>query len=293
MSFFYLGSPPHQPPGRVVSLVPSLTESLQALGCQGLLVGRTDYCPAFAQLAGIPSVGGTKTFRVERVLQSRPELVLAAKEENPRRLVEELAQQVPVLVVDPKGPEDVPALWLELGRVLGAEGRGEALAGEVEQALGQLAPLPAWPPTLRFVYFVWARPWMAAGPVTYVGRLLQASGLVNAVPTGSRRYPLISAEKALAAQVRLHFYPDEPYPFFLPQALELWGDGVSVAPADPALEVPLGSEAASQAFLLEGRILCLAVSGASFTWYPSRTAEGVRLARELAHLAARWVATTP
>lgn len=292
MSFFYLGTPPHNPPERVVSLVPSLTESLQALGCQGLLVGRTDYCPASAQVAGIPSVGGTKTFRLERVLQNRPELVLAAKEENPRRLVEELAQQVPVLVVDPEGPEDVPAIWRELGRVLGAQGPGEALAVEVEQAWAELAAGPAFP-QVYFVYFVWARPWMAAGPNTYVGHLLQATGLVNAVPAGSRRYPQLSQEQALAAEVRLHFYPDEPYAFSLPQALELWGEGVSVAAAGAALQAPLEGEAASRAFLLDGRILCLAVSGAALTWYPSRTAEGLRLARELAHVAARWLATAP
>ncbi|GBC80192.1 hypothetical protein HRbin09_01426 [bacterium HR09] len=185
-----------------------------------------------------------------------PDVVLAAKEENQRAKVEALAAQVPVLVADPAGPEDVPSLWRLLGSVLGVAGEAENRAQEVEALL---RPSPS--SAIGFVYFVWAGPHMAAGPDTYVSNLLSAAGFANAVPRGSRRYPIVDANVALNEVVRVHFYPDEPYAFALPGHLQAWGCRV---------------EEKEGFFLLDGRIVCLSVNGAHFTWYPSRTAHGLQ-----------------
>ncbi|MCX7894475.1 MAG: helical backbone metal receptor [Thermoanaerobaculum sp.] len=254
-------------PQRVVSLVPSLTEALFCLQAGHLLVGRTRYCVMPPEATTAAVVGGTKDVDVGAVLALKPQLVLAAKEENPRGKVTRLAQEVPVFLADPQGPEEVPALWRQLGGCLGHVERAEVLAQEVEQLLA-LPPLPA----LGAVYFVWAQPWMAAGPATYVSRLLAAAGFANAIAQQSRRYPQVGREQVLGAAIRVHFYPDEPYPFSLPADAARWGLPVTQAKGGN---------------LLAGRVLCLAVSGANFTWYPSRTAEGLRQARGVRqHLAA-------
>src|SRR5271155_5995037 len=81
-------------PRRVVSLVPSDTLTLAAIGCGGALVGRTDYCELPAELvARVPSVGGTKNPRVEAICDLAPDLVIANQEENTRGDIEALAQR--------------------------------------------------------------------------------------------------------------------------------------------------------------------------------------------------------
>jgi len=305
VSFFWLGPPLTRPPQRVVSLVPSLTEALAMLGSLPRLVGRSSFCTSPADVQAVAEVGGTKTFDPQSVLHLGPDLVLAAKEENPKKLVQALAASAPVLVADPSGPEAVPALWRELGRALGTPAQGEALAQEVERQLAASRAMPKAPRTLRFVYFVWANPWMAAGPETYVSRLLELCGLINGVPGTSRRYPVVDQDCALAPEVAVHFYPDEPYPFALPRDLSAWGvavtrfpgfgdrpigptgaSGVSSAQRQTGdLDAPEGQgQDLAAAYVLDGRIVCLAVNGATFTWYPSRTAQALAAARRLASI---------
>src|ERR1700729_200571 len=81
-------------PRRVVSLVPSETLNVAALGCAGALVGRTDYCELPADVvAKLPSVGGTKNPRIDAVLDLSPDLVLGNQEENTKADLEALAQK--------------------------------------------------------------------------------------------------------------------------------------------------------------------------------------------------------
>lgn len=261
MRSFFLGPGLRETPQRVVSLVPSLTEAVFQLGCGKKLIARSDFCVSPAEVRALPSVGGTKTFDAAAVLALQPDLVLVAKEENPRAKVEALAAHVPVLVVDPEGPQDVPQVWRLLGSTLGAEGKAEEQAREVERLLATAAG-----PAIPCVYFVWKDPFMAAGPDTYVSRLLASCGFANVVPAGPRRYPRVAAAVVLAEDVRVHFYPDEPYAFALPAHLQDWGVRVEERPDH---------------FVLAGRIACFGVSGADCTWYPSRTAAGLRRGREL------------
>lgn len=261
MSNVLLGPQASPTPRRVVSLVPSLTEAVFQLGCGHVVVGRTRYCVAPEAALAVPEVGGTKDFSVDAVRALRPDLVLAAKEENPRGKVEQLARHVPVLVADPRGPEDVPELWRLLGSLVGAQEEAEEHARRVEDLLVEVSG-----PQIPFVYFVWKSPPTAAGPRTYVSGLLARAGFVNAVPDGPRRYPIVSPAIALGGNVRVHFYPDEPYRFALPDDLEAWG----------VLLTPRADH-----WLLAGRIACFPVSGADLTWYPSRTARGLSLARGL------------
>src|SRR5262249_54276576 len=108
-------------PRRVVSLVPSDTFSVAALGCGDAIVGRTDYCelPADVVLRA-PSVGGTKNPRVEEILSLSPDLVIANQEENTKKDLETLAQRgVKVLVCFPKRAAEGLAHLSRLALVFG------------------------------------------------------------------------------------------------------------------------------------------------------------------------------
>ncbi|MFQ5512485.1 MAG: helical backbone metal receptor, partial [Candidatus Krumholzibacteriia bacterium] len=91
------------PPKRIVSLVPSITESLIELGAGGRLVGITGYCvhPAEA-VASIAKVGGTKGFSFDRIETLAPDLVIANKEENRKHHIDRLRDAYPVFVTYPR-----------------------------------------------------------------------------------------------------------------------------------------------------------------------------------------------
>jgi iron complex transport system substrate-binding protein len=88
-------------PNRIISLVPSITQTICDLGCADKLVGRTKFCiePETA-LEQVPIVGGTKKVDVEKILSLRPDIVLCNKEENTTEIYDALINKVPVWVSD-------------------------------------------------------------------------------------------------------------------------------------------------------------------------------------------------
>ncbi|HVH41086.1 MAG TPA: helical backbone metal receptor [Labilithrix sp.] len=228
-------------PRRVVSLVPSDTFSVAALGCGGALVGRTDYCELPADVvAGVPSVGGTKNASVEKILDLSPDLVIANQEENTKKDLETLAQKgVKVLVAFPKRAADGIAHLARLARVFHVERdpavrellrQGYHVIREAEEARKTLKPLRTFCP-------IWMKPLMTIHGATFISDVLDLAGAANVFADRERRYPLaadVGTAKALPAEdvagrdVRyprvtleevairapeLVLLPDEPHPF--------------------------------------------------------------------------------
>ncbi|HEV7559132.1 MAG TPA: helical backbone metal receptor, partial [Kofleriaceae bacterium] len=105
-----------RPPERIVSLVPSDTYTVIALGARERLVGRTSYCEA----DGVPAIGGTKNVDVDAVIALAPDLVIGNQEENTRVALEALAAaRVPVFVSLPRRVGDGIAHVARLARILG------------------------------------------------------------------------------------------------------------------------------------------------------------------------------
>src|SRR5687768_4534143 len=108
------------PPRRIVSLVPSDTYTLFALGAGERVVGRTTWCELPAEAASVPTVGGTKDVDVDAVLALEPDFVVANQEENTRGALEKLAdQRITVLVSLPRRVADGVAHVARLARALG------------------------------------------------------------------------------------------------------------------------------------------------------------------------------
>ena len=115
---------------RVVSLVPSLTETLFDLGLGvNEVVGRTPWCIHPAAAHDVPVVGGTKTPNLKKILDARPDVVVLDREENPKAVHDALVEQgVTVVVSTVEHPAEVPALLRELGEAVGRAEDGERLA---------------------------------------------------------------------------------------------------------------------------------------------------------------------
>lgn len=199
---------------RVVSLCPSITETLVALGGLKQLVAATRFCTRPKGLLwGLPRIGGTKDPDVSRILDLVPDLVFANEEENRLEDVEALrAAGVEVDVSFPKAVADVAPDVRRWGARIGHAEEGEELAGRIEAALAELAKPPAPPPFL-YAYWIWKDPWMTVSDDTYVADLLRLAGGVNVYGREVERYPATTPEDSLARGADVHFFPDEPYRF--------------------------------------------------------------------------------
>lgn len=202
-------------PRRIVSLVPSLTEALFALGLGGRVVGVTDWCiyPA-DRVAALPKVGGTKTPSIPRVVELRPDLVIANREENRRRDIERLeAAGIDVWVTYPRSVGDGARLLRELA-ALGADPEAVArVVVAVERALADARANRPERPTPVFCP-IWKNPWMAVGGDTYMNDMLSLCGGRNVFADRTeRRYPIVETTEIEAAQPEVILLPDEPYAF--------------------------------------------------------------------------------
>ena len=200
-------------PARIVSLVPSITELLFALGLAEQLVGRTHYCihpqPA---VAAIPSVGGTKKVNYARLLALQPTHVILNIDENPRELAERLAGDgLEVIVTHPQAPEDNLPLYRLLGGIFHREAEAEQLAADFTQALTELRR-EVWPQR-RVLYLIWRKPWMGVSRETYIARLLELVGWETLPAIVEARYPVLELDRALLDAADLVLFSSEPYRF--------------------------------------------------------------------------------
>jgi ABC-type Fe3+-hydroxamate transport system substrate-binding protein len=201
-------------PVRIISLCPSQTETLFDLGIGGRVVGSTRYCihPA-AEVGASTRVGGTKKVDLETVRRLSPDLIIAEKEENPREMVEVLSGLAPVYVTEVVDPPSAFEMIRRLGAVTGTEARASALVDEIQAAW---SALPQFSHPLRTAYLIWRKPWMAAGPTTYIESLLSAAGLDNVFGSGgvvAARYPEFTLEQLIERRPELVLLSSEPYPF--------------------------------------------------------------------------------
>lgn len=189
---------------RVVSLVPSITETLFALGAADSVVGITDFC---ISPEGIdrPRVGGTKTPSVERIRQLRPDLVYVNIEENLQRHADAIAHFARVVATHPKTIDDVVALIADLGAAHGCEAKAAELIRQLNASRNQRSPF-------TFVVPIWKKPWMWCGGDTYVSNLVESTGGRNLL-RDRLRYPAIELREVLAMKPEIVFLPDEPYAF--------------------------------------------------------------------------------
>jgi ABC-type Fe3+-hydroxamate transport system substrate-binding protein len=220
-----------RPPARIVSLVPSDTHSVVALGAGDRLVGRTTYCET-PEAAGVVTIGGTKDVDVDAVFALEPDLVIANQEENTRVALEALVLRVPVLVSLPRRVEQGIAHLARLARILGVHDREPARAlvrrgYAVASATRASGGPPAFVP-------IWMEPLMTLNADTFGSDVLACAGIGNAFGDRLRlyplaadlgksaprdaagrdvRYPRVTFDEVRARRPALVILPDEPHAF--------------------------------------------------------------------------------
>ena len=182
-------------PRRIVSLVPSTTETLFALGVGEAVVGVTRFCvhPA-EQLAELVRVGGTKDLVEERLEALQPDLVMGNAEENSREMFAWLEARFPLYVAFPKTVDEAIADLETVGRLVGVPEAGAAAAAEVRAARAALHAARQGA-SRRYAYLIWRDPWMAVNNDTFIAAMLAEAGGVNALGDEAERYPTVSLDR--------------------------------------------------------------------------------------------------
>jgi ABC-type Fe3+-hydroxamate transport system substrate-binding protein len=277
------------PPKRVVSLVPSDTLNVAAIGCAGALVARTDWCELPADVvARLPSIGGTKNPRVDDVCALSPDLVIANQEENTRADLEAIAQRgVRVYVGFPKRVADGIAHLAKLARIFGVEGdagvRALVAGGYRELQDAEKARTAAGGSVVRVFCPIWMNPLMTINGETFISDMLSVCGGENVFADRTRlyplaadhgraaplppekvegrdvRYPRVTLEEVIARAPDLVLLPDEPHPFTDEDAAVF-----------RALDVPAAKTGA-----------IVKTSGKDLCWYGARSVEGIARVRAL------------
>ena len=183
---------------RVVSLVPSVTETLLAWGVTPVA------CTRFCEQPDLPHVGGTKDPDVAGIVELGPDLVVLCVEENRREDADALTEAgIATAALSIDGVADVaPALRMLAGLVGVDPGR--------VQGLDASAPVGE---RLRAFVPVWKRPWMSLAGGTYGSSLLATIGVDNVFADADDRYPIVTLEEARARRPDVVLAPSEPYPF--------------------------------------------------------------------------------
>lgn len=215
-------------PATVVSLVPSVTETLFDLNLGPRVIGRTDYCVyPEGQVDHIPALGGPKTPDIDRIVALRPELVIVNAEENRREDVEALqAAGIPVWITFPRTVQELFVFFWDT-MTLFDEGSMVPRIRLLEYTFDWLSNLSEHleAPARVFVP-IWLDPLMTAGTQTYMSDLLRVCGGVNVFGdpieqaalvddergTGDR-YPVVSWKQVEAAQPEVILLPSEPFAF--------------------------------------------------------------------------------
>ncbi|MFM1854375.1 MAG: hypothetical protein RL164_1693 [Bacteroidota bacterium] len=198
---------------RIVSLVPSLTEYLWALGLTEEVVGITKFCfHPKDWYENKTRVGGTKQLNISKIKQLEPELIIANKEENTKEAIEQLQKEFEVVLTDILDIEGALEALSTIGKAVDKEQQAQQLIAEIKVRFSQQKGLFKGQ---TFLYFIWKDPYFLVGKDTYIHSFLSHFGLKNACAL--ERYPSLEdwknhVETADKAPTYI-FLSSEPYPF--------------------------------------------------------------------------------
>ncbi len=200
-----------QPVRRIVSLAPSVTETLFALGLGDRIVGDTDFCDYPPEAKQKRRIGGPVDPNIEVIAALHPDLVVGARSINRLASVHSLEQLgIPVYGTDPRSVEQVLTSTERLGELLGAGDAGRSLLTNLRSRLSQIDRSLAGLPPQTVMMVVWLDPLISVGRNTFLEDALRRAGAHSIIDT-QQSWPNINLEEVIRLQPKyLIFSSDDP-----------------------------------------------------------------------------------
>ena len=244
---------------RIISLCPSLTELVFALGRGRDLLACTKFCvhPEGGVKRAL-KVGGTKDPRIDDIVSLSPDIVLMNDEENRQEDYQALiGRGVRCHSTMPRTIAETASMVRSIAGALDRSERGEEIAEEIERRAARVDAAAVSRDPVSFAYIIWTKPWMSVNRDTFAHALLSNAGGVNVFADREERYPEVSLEDMRATRPDLLLLCTEPYPFKSVDAVDLSID----------LDIPI-----DRIVLADGEYL---------SWHGSRTPDGIDYAESL------------
>ncbi len=193
------------PPKRIISLAPSITEILYALGLGDNIIGVTTFCDYPPEARKKPKIGGMSNPSLEAVISLKPDLVVVTTDGNPKEFEERLvSMKINTFIFDARRLSELPQGIRGLAAALGVKDRGERLAREIEEGIQKSKNSALRTPhsTLRrkVLFIVWPEPLIVAGPGTVIDDAITLLGYENIAGTAKTAYPKYSLEEAIRSE---------------------------------------------------------------------------------------------
>lgn len=197
-------------PDKIISLCPSITETLCDIGLSDSIIGITDYCihPIYIT-KNILKLGGPKTISVEKVKSLNPDIIFAVKEENTKSTIEALSKKYPCFVFDINTFNDAIGMIKILGKIFQKEDAAKVMSDLIITAFSNIPKLNH---KLKYLYIVWKQPYIAVGKGTFIDSVLTKLSFSNCIKASGLKYPKLNSDLN-SYSFDILFLASEPYKF--------------------------------------------------------------------------------
>jgi iron complex transport system substrate-binding protein len=194
-------------PTRIVSLAPSVTEILFAIGLHEQIVGVTDFCDYPPEAKQKPKVGYTHP-NIEVIVTLQPDLVLAPRAFLRADLLAKLEQlKIPTFIVDPESFEEIPSRIQTIGRIVNRSASADVVAMEMRQRIAAIRSKTEALSRVRVLYVLNSQPLITVGPGSYIHQVINIAGGSNIASLTTVPYPHLNMETVLKEDPEIIIFP--------------------------------------------------------------------------------------
>lgn len=185
-------------PSRIVSLAPSITEIIFAIGQGRRLVGITRYCNYPPETLSIPKVGGMIDPDYERILLLKPDIVIISKDGSTRDTLSRIESLgIKTFVLGPRSiPEILDSIRI-MGKITGNEQSAESIVNGIMKRMDAIKKKQKGLRKKRILFLIWERPMIAVGAGTFINEMIELAGGINVIRDKAVKYPRLSKEDVL------------------------------------------------------------------------------------------------
>ena len=196
-----------RPPARIVSLAPSVTEILFAVGVGPQIAGVTQFCDYPSEALAKPKIGYSHP-NIESIVALKPDLVVAPHEFLRAETLSKLEQlKIPAFIVEAKTIEDIPSHIQTLGRMLERAPAADRLATEMRQRIAAIRTRMQALPRPRLLYVLNSQPLISVGPGSFLHQLIELAGGTNVAAGARSAYPRLNMEEVIKEDPEIIVFP--------------------------------------------------------------------------------------
>jgi len=248
-------------PEKVISLIPSITETLFTFGLEKEIIGVTTFCHLSPELIESKvNIGGPKHLDIEKIIDLKPDIVIANVEENEKEDIEILIDNnVNTFITFPKTVDDALSMMKKLAQLTKTEEKANGIINKISDEYKKLIEKKKEEKPFKVLYLIWKNPYMSVNKDTFINDILEVVRGENIFKNSEKRYFNVHMDEIIEKDPEVIILPSEPYKFSDEDTLEIKSYGEISAVKNDRI------------YLMDGEI---------FSWYGSHLLESFRFLKK-------------